>query len=221
VAEVKACKQKILSIMEKNKITDADDIVRVQYFLHVLRVFEAEILAQLKEWNQLSQIVTDVVTSGSLGVGTYEAIADILWAEPDCPVNVLLSGLEAILRASLDHNSLSVEKFSRWLRAICTIMLARNSPADRLKAVGYVEQAVSVIEDNCDGDESYPMEERNWLLGTAYNTGFECLEASMLDEAKRWFETATVICKFVPGGKERAAKISETYMHLLARYNQT
>ncbi|KAJ7223591.1 meiosis protein SPO22/ZIP4 like-domain-containing protein [Mycena pura] len=221
VAEVKASKQKILSIMEKNKITDADDIVRVQYFLHVLRVFEAEILAQLKEWNQLSQIVTDVVTSGSLGVGTYEAIADILWAEPDCPVNVLLSGLEAILRASLDHNSLSVEKFSRWLRAICTIMLARNSPADRLKAVGYVEQAVSVIEDNCDGDESYPMEERNWLLGTAYNTGFECLEASMLDEAKRWFETATVICKFVPGGKERAAKISETYMHLLARYNQT
>lgn len=52
------CKQKILSIMEKNKITDVDDVLRVQYFLHVLRVFEAEMLAQLKEWDQLSQIVT-------------------------------------------------------------------------------------------------------------------------------------------------------------------
>ena len=58
MAEVKASKKNILSIMAKNKISDADDIVRVQYFLHVLRVFEAEILAQLKEWNQLSQIVT-------------------------------------------------------------------------------------------------------------------------------------------------------------------
>ncbi|KAJ7752626.1 meiosis protein SPO22/ZIP4 like-domain-containing protein [Mycena metata] len=219
--EVRICKQKIWSITAKNKITDADDILRVQYFLHVLRVFEAELLAQLKDWDGLSQIVTDVVTSGPLGVGTYEAIADILWAEPDCPSHVLLIGLEAILRASLDQNSLSVEKFSRWLRAICTIILARNTPADRVKAIGYVEQAVSVIEDNSEGDDSYPVEERNWLLGTSYNTGFECLEASMVDEAKRWFESATVICRFVPGGKERAEKISETYTHLLARYNRT
>jgi len=219
--EVKACKHKILAIVEKNKITTADDLLRVEYFLHVLRVFEAEMLAQLKEWEQLSQIVTDVVASGPLGVGTYEAIADILWAEPDCPINVLLTGLEAILRASLDHNSLSVEKFSRWLRGICTIILARNTPSDRLKAIGYVEQAVTVIEENSEGDDAYPVEERNWLLGTSYNTGFECLEASMLDEAKRWFEAATVICRFVPGGGERADKISETYMHLLARYNPT
>ncbi|KAJ7474020.1 meiosis protein SPO22/ZIP4 like-domain-containing protein [Mycena latifolia] len=218
-AEVKTCKTRILSIVEKNKITDADDILRIEYFLHVLRVFEAEMLAQLKDWEQLSHIVTAVVTSGPLGVGTYEAIVDILWAEPDCPINVLLSGLEAILRASLDHNSLSVDKFSRWLRGICTIVLARNTPADRLKAIGYVEQALSVIEANNDGDDAYPLDERQWLLGTSYNTGFECLEASMLDEAKRWFESATVICRFVPGGKERAEKISETYMHLLARYN--
>ncbi|KAF8139351.1 meiosis protein SPO22/ZIP4 like-domain-containing protein [Mycena galopus ATCC 62051] len=204
--EVRKCKHKILSIMEKNKIAEGDDILRVQYFLHVLRVFEAEMLAQLKEWDQLSQIVTEVVASGPLGVGTYEAIADILWAEADCPINTLLSGLEAILRASLDQNSLSVDKFSRWLRAICTIILARNTPSDRLKAVGYVEQAVSVIEDNSEGEDAYPVEERSWLLGTAYNTGFECLEASMLDEAKRWFESATVICRFVPGGKERADK---------------
>ncbi|KAJ6605346.1 meiosis protein SPO22/ZIP4 like-domain-containing protein [Mycena vulgaris] len=225
-AEVKMCKTRIFSIAHKNKITDADDMLRVKYFLHVLRVFEAEMLAQLKDWDQLSQIVTDVVTSGPLGVGTYEAIADILWTEPDCPINgswslvqrISLNSSQAILRASLDQNSLSVDKFSRWLRAICTIILARNTPADRLKAIGYVEQATTVIEDNNEGDDAYPVDERQWLLGTSYNTGFECLEASMLDEAKRWFESATVICRFVPGGKERAEKISETYMHLLARY---
>lgn len=31
--------------------------------------------------------------------------------------------------------------------------------------------------------------------------------ASSLDEAKRWFESSTVICKFVPGGTERAEKV--------------
>jgi hypothetical protein len=46
-----------------------------------------------------------------------------------------------------------VEKFSRWLRAICTIILARNTATDRVKAIGYVEQALAVIEDNSEGDE--------------------------------------------------------------------
>lgn len=45
---------------------------------------------------------------------------------------------------------MSVDKFSRWLRAICTIILARNSAADRVKAIGYVEQAVGVIEQSDD-----------------------------------------------------------------------
>jgi hypothetical protein len=58
---------------------------------------------------------------------------------------------QAILHATLQHTTLSVEKFSRWLRAICTIILARNNSSDRAKAVGYIEQAVSVMEQH-DGD---------------------------------------------------------------------
>jgi hypothetical protein len=75
--------------------------------------------------------------------------------------------------------------------------------------------------------QPYPMDERQWLLATSYNTGAECLQsaslgfvavsgitsssmsdsASMLDEAKRWFEASTVICRFVPDGKDRAEKV--------------
>lgn len=36
---------------------------------------------------------------------------------------------------------------------------------------------------------------------------FICPSGSLFDEAKRWFEAATVICRFVPGGKERAEKV--------------
>lgn len=55
--EIKACKARILVIMSKNKIIENDDILRVEYFLHTLRIFEAELLARLKEWDQLLQVV--------------------------------------------------------------------------------------------------------------------------------------------------------------------
>jgi hypothetical protein len=47
---------------------------------------------------------------------------------------------------------LSVEKFARWLRAICTILLARNTTPDRLKAISYIEQAIVVLEEH-GGDD--------------------------------------------------------------------
>jgi len=219
-AEIKCCKKGIIAILDQHKVQDEAIITQVQHFIHILRVFEAEFLARLKQWDELGTIVGEAVTSGPLAVATYEAIADILWADKDCPINVLYGSLEAILRASLDHGSLSVERFSRWLRAICTIILTRNTAADRLKAIGYVEQAAAVIGSSIDSEEPYPTDERHWLLGTAYNTGVECLHASSLDEARRWFEVATVICKFVPGGEDRATKISETYAHLLSRYGK-
>ncbi|KAF9007848.1 hypothetical protein BDQ17DRAFT_1237313, partial [Cyathus striatus] len=211
-ADIKASKSRILDITGKEKIQDAADAARAQYFVHTLQVFEAEFHVRLKDWGQVSHIVAEIVNSGRFAVGTYEAIADILWMDKDCPTLFIsiFHSLQALLRASLDHSSLSVEKFARWLRGICTIILVRNTPTDRLKAIGYVEQALSVIEENDNSEEPYPMDERQWLLATAYNTGTECLHASMLDEAKRWFEASTVICRFVPGGSERAKKV---YLH--------
>lgn len=137
---------------------------------------------------------------------------------------------QSILHASLEHNALSLEKFSRWLRAICTILLSRDSNADRPRAIGFVEQAIGVLKEQRDVEvrvfsssvlsergaggsmcimvnvtesirlrktpllfrlhscsypdpltnrvpgQGYPIEERQWLLGTTYNTGIECLQ---------------------------------------------
>jgi hypothetical protein len=57
---------------------------------------------------------------------------------------------QSILHASLEHNALSLEKFSRWLRAICTILLSRDSNADRPRAIGFVEQAIGVLKEERD-----------------------------------------------------------------------
>lgn len=44
------------------------------------------------------------------------------------------------------------------------------------------------------------------VLVLLLSRGNQC-SASQLDEAKRWFEAATVICRFVPGGNESADKV--------------
>jgi len=218
--DITSCKTRIQTIIDTTKTLSEDEVIRARACLHVLRVFKTEMLCQLKQWGDIHQILHELVRTDALAVDTFEAVADILWAEKGCPVEVLFTALEAILHASLDRSVLSVEKFSRWLRAICTILLSRNSAADRTKAIGYVEQAVNVLGEHSTGPgaEVYPLDERQWMLGTSYNTGIECLHASLLDEAKRWFEASTTICRFLPDGEGRAEKISETYSHLLARY---
>ncbi|TCD65068.1 hypothetical protein EIP91_003270 [Steccherinum ochraceum] len=235
--DIKNSKIRIQRVIDSNQFPSAGDADRIRSFIHILRVFEAEVLCIRKEWKLMLLTIEEATRSDELAVNTFEAIADLVWVEKECPVEALevpavyfglklllmdnIFPFQAILHASLDRSSLSITKFSRWLRAICTILLSRNTPADRVKAIGYVEQAVAVLEEHGgapEGDDVYPVAERQWLLGTAYNTGIECLHASLVGEAKRWFEASTVICRFVPDGEARSEKIAETYSQLLSRY---
>jgi hypothetical protein len=48
----------------------------------------------------------------------------------------------------MQQEAMSISKFARWMRAICFILLSKNRPADRAKAVSYMEQAVEVLKDH-------------------------------------------------------------------------
>jgi len=78
IAEIKAAMDKITDISNKNVMQDGQDSDRLQYFVHALRIYEAEFSVQVKEWKRVSQIVEEMAISGPLAVRTYEAIADIL-----------------------------------------------------------------------------------------------------------------------------------------------
>lgn len=43
--------------MNKKKIVAVDDVRRVKYFLHILRIFQSESLANLKEWDELLEVI--------------------------------------------------------------------------------------------------------------------------------------------------------------------
>ncbi|KAL5534754.1 hypothetical protein ACEPAG_1218 [Sanghuangporus baumii] len=218
IKSIETVKETIASA--KERVKNQLDIQNLDELLHSVQVFDAEIFCQRQEWDMLLRVINGI-GSGADTLASYEAIADMLWSERDCPVNVLYITLESLLRACLDHENLSVEKFSRWLRAICSILLSRNSSSDRGKAISYVEQALVVLEnqDSTGPEEQvYPMDERYWLLSTSYNTGIECLASIDLDEAKRWFEAAAVVCRSVPDGARHSERISETYRRLLDQY---
>jgi len=102
-----------------------------------------------------------------VNVGTYEAIADVLvsvylhnmsstwswylqWSYPESPVPVIYTALECILASAMQQDAMSISKFSRWMRAICFILLSKNRPTDRAKALSYMEQAVEVLKDHAD-----------------------------------------------------------------------
>lgn len=64
--------------------------------------------------------------------------------------------LQKLLRGLLTQVPVSVEKFSRWLRGLCTISLARNTSNDRLTAIGHIEQALTVLEHHHTSDQVRP-----------------------------------------------------------------
>ncbi|KAF9508011.1 hypothetical protein BS47DRAFT_1320937 [Hydnum rufescens UP504] len=219
VADIRSLKRLIHT--SGRKVQDDTQRERLVFVMHFTFLFEVEQLCRMAEWDSILRVFKELSESQvTLNIDTYEALGDILWAEEDCPSDVLFTALERILHTCLNRNMFAVEKFSRWLRAICTILLARNRPPDRLKALTYIEQATDVVRDNSesvDGEEVYPMDERQWIFTVSYNTGVECFSASLLDEAKRWFESAAVLSKFL-ADHGLADKVAETYKSLLARY---
>jgi hypothetical protein len=94
--EIMNAKKTIADILEKD-LEQSQDGQRLVYFLHALRIFQAEFSAHLKSWNEITQIIEvpypkacchsphmfvftlqETVQSGPSAVGTYEVIADIL-----------------------------------------------------------------------------------------------------------------------------------------------
>ncbi|KAH7330708.1 hypothetical protein B0J17DRAFT_580131, partial [Rhizoctonia solani] len=133
---------------------DGDD--RPGYMINLFFTFEIEVLCRIQEWQRIRAVIEAATEMECVTSTTLEAMADLL----------------AMLRSSLRSNNISIDKFSRWLRALCTILLARNRQQDRASALSFIEQAVEVIKDNKD-EAMYAHDEREWLLHIAFNTGVE------------------------------------------------
>ncbi len=55
--EIKQTKSEIEDILHKDILQGSQNGQRIQYFLHTVRVFQAEFCSHLKDWNELSQVM--------------------------------------------------------------------------------------------------------------------------------------------------------------------
>lgn len=55
--ELQSCRTRIEGISAKGVFTDDNDVARIEYFVHTLRVFEVEMLAKMGEWNEVALVV--------------------------------------------------------------------------------------------------------------------------------------------------------------------
>ena len=69
-AEIKAAMDKVSGISNINVVQDGPDFDRLQYFMHVLRIYEVEFSVQLKEWKRVTQIV-EVLFSNDLDTWNF------------------------------------------------------------------------------------------------------------------------------------------------------
>ncbi|KAJ8589076.1 SPO22-domain-containing protein [Rhizopogon salebrosus TDB-379] len=156
---------RIVKVLQEDKVPQ-EDVPRFGSSLQILRIFIVEAASRLSDWDTVlatiearlrflirigqhdSLCIQEASRCDRDSLETYEAFADTLWEDKNCPVHVLFTALEAILHACLARGHFSLEKFSRWLRAMCTILLTRATGSDRSKAIGYVDQAIAVLEEH-------------------------------------------------------------------------
>ncbi|KAG8721685.1 hypothetical protein FRC08_011094 [Ceratobasidium sp. 394] len=207
----------VLQVLSGDNALDGD---QPGYMVNLFLIFEVEVLSRLQRWEGVQAVVEVAAKLECVNATTLESIANLLWMDEACPTDVLYSALDVMLRASLDSKHMSIDKFSRWLRALCTILLGRNKQQDRANALSFIEQAVEVIKENENesSDQVYAHDEREWLLHIAFNTGVERFSVSDLQEAKRWMETATALARLVQNSGAASEKINALYQQVLARY---
>ena len=56
-ADIQSCKERILDITNKFEIRAEEDVSRVRSFVHVLRIFETEMICHLKDWDAMKHTI--------------------------------------------------------------------------------------------------------------------------------------------------------------------
>ncbi|WVR00323.1 hypothetical protein IAU59_007466 [Kwoniella sp. CBS 9459] len=108
---------------------------------------------------------------------------------PDCPMEILYFSLDELLRLCTISTAADVVRFSRWIRSTITLLLdnVHNTTWDGL--VFFFKKAMTVLSSPL-GSKSYPQDELEWLLVTAWNKSLQASQHGYLQEGLKWCELA-------------------------------
>lgn len=91
--------QRISKVLREEKVSQ-EDLPRLESSLQILRVFIVEAACHLSDWTTVLATIEEASRSDRDSLETYEAFADALWEDKNCPIHVLFTALEVGPRGS-------------------------------------------------------------------------------------------------------------------------
>ncbi|WVF73146.1 hypothetical protein IAT40_007965 [Kwoniella sp. CBS 6097] len=146
----------------------------------LLDVYYLELLCEAKDWKGVDGQLKDLVRRlrirpESASVGKLERVVNLLAEYPECPMQITSCALDVLLEFCTIDIATDVVRFSRWIRSIITLLLGQNYYTNQDDDLSYFFKKSMTVLSSPLGSASYPQDELEWLLVTAWN---RCLQAS-------------------------------------------
>ncbi|CAG8478234.1 1586_t:CDS:10 [Paraglomus brasilianum] len=205
--------QKIRNVLQMRKQLNSETIVEPQQAesdVMLVFLFEFEAKLQLKRWNEIREMLDDARKYElNMPFKVYERMMELLIIDRECPSEILSATLQALLNSLSSQPHSEYTRFSRWFRMLLISALHQ----DKHVAHQYFVQATDILK-NCP-HQSYPEEEIQWMMVTAWNQGVDYYSARNFEEARKWCETAIMFCRSVENGSFYEQEMRELFVEIV------
>ncbi|KAI8912349.1 hypothetical protein DFJ77DRAFT_81035 [Powellomyces hirtus] len=196
-------------VCTKISAMDSSVALRDDPVLHQSIYLEFEIKVKSELWTHVENIL-EYADSVESPVEVFERMADTV-TRYKCPSAVVFLTIQATLNTIMKREpEFDMRKFSQWFRILIRTSLVANKPA----ALGLYQQVLSILKSST-GESSYPKQEIEWLMVTAWNLGCEYWSTNDSDYAKKWCELAMALSDYVDESP-LITQIRQSYSDLLA-----
>ncbi|KAJ3171445.1 hypothetical protein HDU88_007524 [Geranomyces variabilis] len=194
-----------IATLDPDKGALGDDLV-----VHQSVYLEFEIRVRESMWTHVENII-EYAESVQAPVQVFERMADIV-TKFRCPSSVVFLTIQATLDTILRRDpNFDLTKFSQWFRVLIRTSLVANADA----ALGLYKQVLTILTSTSGEGNSYPKEEIEWLMVTAWNLCCEKWSSNEPEKGREWCELAIGLADHVEASS-LVDQIRQNYSDLIA-----
>ncbi|KAI5800044.1 meiosis protein SPO22/ZIP4 like-domain-containing protein [Geopyxis carbonaria] len=132
-----------------------------------LITYDFEAATKLKEIDTLHEIVDESINFANDTISQLNIMSDIVLCS-GFPGEIVLAVLQKLVGAMINAKNYENAKLARWIRYLVQLAMVKDSTV----AETFLLQAVELVR-NSKGRGSYPQEEIQWLVATAWNKSID------------------------------------------------
>ncbi|KAF4637760.1 hypothetical protein G7Y89_g330 [Cudoniella acicularis] len=176
-------------LQDKLDKMDEDPAQDLLQKLSVLLAFDFEAACQLKDWDELGEVLLKAEVCKSFRL--YELMADcILCCHP--PTEVLINILKKIVNAAWTLEVMDSTKLAKYMR--CLFHIAISGDAEIAEQL--LDQVYALAEEAKETEQPYPSAELDWIASRAFNHAVDLYCNGQDEGCKTWASKALNIAHF-------------------------